>query len=244
MGNIPGRAWGVLARRTQSQHIMIKKSLFFIALLGGSVSAATVSSTQSFPILQNYTSTVGSTVVFDSSFLSASLASFNPALGTLDSFTITWTLAGNFSGTISAPGGSFSSAYNGFLTAAGHTLPANSPGSTNWTGGGGTGGGGQGGTPVNSPFTGTANPLSFTQTFAVSDAGVTYDQEVLTAMLGAGPVMLQWVTPLTITGNLDTLAVSGAGSVELSFDYTVVPEVSSSLLGLGGMLPLLVRRRR
>src|SRR6187401_3049699 len=110
----------VLLQQVQLRHSMIKKSLLFIVLLTGSASAATVSFTQSFPILQNYTSTVGSTVVFDSSFLSAGLPSFNPDLGTLDSFSITWTLAGNFSGALSAPGGGYSSAYSGFLMAAGH----------------------------------------------------------------------------------------------------------------------------
>lgn len=234
----------MLVQHVQLKHSMIKKSLLFIVLLTGSASAATVSSTQSFPILENYTSTVGSTVVFDSGFLSAGLPSFNPALGTLDSFSITWTLTGSFSGAISAPGGGYSSGYSGFLMAAGHTLPPTSPGAESWTGGGGTGGGGPAGTPVDSPFTGAANPLSFTQTFLVADAGITYDQEVLTAMLGTGPVMLEWVTPLTINGDFNTLAVSGSGDVELIFDYTPVPEVSSSLLGLGVLMPMMARRRR
>lgn len=223
---------------------MIKNILILICLSGASLQAATVTFTQNFTINKDYSTTGSTTEVVNTNFFTASLNSFDPALGTLHSFTITWSLAGTFSGVISQPGGGISSGYSGDYSVQSYPLPTDPPSAINWSGGGGNGGGGPGGTPFNLPLTSASAPLFFTRTFAVSVAGVDYDQAVRDAVTGSGPVILRWNTPLIISGNADTLNVTANGSAELTYTYTPAPEVSSSLLALGTLGMGLIRRRR
>lgn len=196
-----------------------------------------------FTFNQTYGSVLTPQVVFDSSYLTASVPAFETTLGTLESFAITWTLSGNFSGTL-ATAGAASSSYSGPFLVAGS--PASAVASA--TGGGGNGFGGGPGTVINLAL--TSGPTSSTQTFAVSGAGTTYDQSILTAILGTNPVALQWNTPLTISGGTSgagtwsNLTVAGTASAAISYTYSPVPEPSAALLGVSALGVACLRRRR
>lgn len=220
----------------------MKKTLLFAILCAGSASAATLLQTRSFTIDESYTAVTGPTQVFDDNYLSGTVDPFNGSLGTLESFTLTWTLSGNYTGPLANPGGATSIGYNGDFLIQGLTFPTSANG--DGSGGGGFGGGGAGGTIVNIAFTSPAAPTSFTRTFFVSGAGSDYDAAILTAVLGGSPLTLKWNTALSITGNFDTLDVDGAGSVQLTYNYTAVPEPSAALLGLAAAGFIGLRRRR
>jgi MYXO-CTERM domain-containing protein len=221
----------------------MKTFLPLVLLFTGAAGAATLVQTQNYTIAESYTGVTGPTVVVTGDYLTASLDPFSAALGTLESITITWTLAGNFSGTIAAPGGGVSAGYNGNFLVQSLTYPTSPNGSG--AGGGGNGSGGPGGMMVSAPLTAPGNPLSFTRTFFVADAGSDYDAGILAAFTGGSPVLLEWDTPLTIEGNWDDLDVSGSGSVEMVYTYAAVPEPSVALFGVIALgLAGLKRRRR
>lgn len=229
------------------QYSSIKYSVLILSALATAVSQAAVLTPPAvnFTFGTNYGAVTANKIVFDNTFLTASVPAFNATLGTLQSFSVTWTLSGNYNGTLST-GGGVSSAYNGPFRIASIA----SSGVANATGGGGNGSGGGPGTALNLPLTSALNPLSFTQTFAVSDVGAAYDPAVLTAVTGAGPVTLQWDTPLTITGGppnsaeWTNLTVSGTASAQISYTYNAIPEPSAAALGFAAMGAAFRRRRR
>lgn len=223
---------------------MIKTCLIVTFLLTPLLQAASVSFTKTFDISETYTGVAGSTEVFGNAFLTASLSTFSPALGTLDFFTITWSLEGNFTGTLSAPGGAGTAGYNGEFFTASLNLPAPAPAAGNWAGGGGNGSGGPGGMVLSIPLTAPGNPLSFSQTFSTADAGITYDQQILDAILSSEPLILQWSTPLTISGFFETLSVAASAFVEVAYEYSPVPESSTALLTGSIAMAAFSRRRR
>ena len=151
------------------------------------------------------------------------------ALGTLESFTLSWSLTGTFSG--SSGGGSIS--YVGDFLIQSIALPQN--------GGGGSGGGGA---PVSFDFPGTGAISTFTQTYNVADAGTTYDQAILDAITGSGDVTLVWDTPLTISGTFTDAAISATSDVAFSYTYSPVPEPSAVLMGVTAFIIAGFRRRR
>lgn len=198
----------------------------------------------SFTINQAYgavtASNIDPLVVFNSSFLTASLPAFDTTLGTLESFTVTWSLSGIYAGTLST-GGGVSSAYSGpfLINAIAAPLVPTTPS----TPGGGGGGGNGPGVVLTLPFTTAGNPLSFAQTFNVTDAGTLYDQEILDAVTGSGPVSHNWNTPLTISGNWSDLTVTGNASAAISYTYTI-PEASTFAVALSALGFSCFRRRR
>lgn len=224
---------------------MIKNCLFFTILLAPIAPAASVSFTKTFEIDESFTGVSGTTEVFDNTFLAGTLSTFDTSLGTLDSFTITWTISGSLSGTLSAPGGAATVAYSGEFFIASLNLPTSPPSASNWFGGGGYGSGGPGGMVLSIPLTAPGNPLSFTQTFLVSEAGISYDQAILDSLLGGEPVKLEWSTSLTFNGAFDTAVVTGDASAEITYDFTAVPEPSGALLvSMVLSTGLLIRSRR
>lgn len=200
--------------------------------------AATITSNFDFSIDKSYGEIVTSQEVFDTNYLTAPVAQFDSTIGILESFTITWTLSGTYLGNLST-GGGVSSEYNGSFLVGGLA----SPSVTAASGGGGFGNGGGPGTLIELPFTGLGNPISYTQTFLVSDVGTSYEQGVLDAVIGKGTVPLRWSTPLIIRGNWSNLAVNGSGSATIVYTYAV-PEASSLAAILFAAIPLSLRRRR
>jgi hypothetical protein len=222
------------------KHLMspaVPLSLLFLATTLTATHAAVLSPPAvDFALDRSYGSVTG-VEVFDASFLTASVPAFSSSLGTLESFTVTWTLAGSYSGILAATGG-FNAAYSGPFLIAGHSLL---PGEGSFNPGGGSGGGGPAGS-YSSPL--SNGPASFTQTFAVAEAGIAYDPSILTAVLGAGPVTLQWDTPLTIGGSWSELTVTGTASAAISYTYVAVPEASTLVLGISVLGAACLRRRR
>ena len=218
----------------------MKNSLLITFLAAGIANAATITHTTSYTISESYGAVAGPTQVVDGDYFKATAPAFDTGLGTLQSFTLTWTLAGSFTGPLAAPGGAGGVGYSGafLIDGIGFATSGNGPGS----GGGGNGSGGPGGMVLNLAFTAPGNPLSFTRTFLVSEAGVDYDQAILDAVLGGSAVPLEWDTPLTITGTYDSLTVTGSGSVALAYNY--VPEPSVAVLGVVAIGSAFLRRRR
>lgn len=211
--------------------------LFTIALAAASAHAA-VYSPSPFPISisQSYGAVTGPQEVFNSSFLTAQLPAFDSTLGTLESFSVTWTLEGIYSGTLSTGGGVGSSYSGPFLIATIAVPNATNPG-------GGNGNGGAPGTMLSIPFASSSAQTSYTATFAVADAGTVYPQGILNAVTGPGPVTHNWNTPLTITGNWSDLTVTGNASAAISYTYSI-PEASTFALGLAALGSACLRRRR
>lgn len=210
---------------------MLKTILIPIALTVATATAATISYTSTTPLSFNesYGSVSGNTIVFDSTFLSASVPSFDAALGTLEGVSVTWTMSGTLSGTI-PNGGSFSTSYGGPYLINGIS------GVTAFNGS--TGNGGAPGTSFSSPL--TSGAVSQTQSFSLADTAI------LTSVMGTGLVALRWETPLTVTANptLDGLNVTGNPTATITYTYSAIPEASSFALGVLGLGSICLRRRR
>jgi len=217
-----------------------------LILLALAVTAATADAAVSSPspvtftINQTYGAMTTSQIVFDSIYLTASLPAFDTTLGTLESFTVTWSLSGLYSGTLST-GGGVGSSYSAPFSIASFTVP-NPISSSNPGGGNGNGGGP--GTVLSIPFTAPSNPVSFERTLNAADAGTLYDQGILNAVTGTAPVTHSWSTPLTITGNWSNLTVTGNASASISYTYSPIPEASTFALGLAALGTACLRRRR
>lgn len=212
---------------------MLKTILIPIALTIATTHAATVSYTSTTPLSFNetYGTVTSPVVVFDSTFLSATVPAFDAALGTLTGVSITWTLAGSYSGVISGPnGGGYSSGYSGPFLINGISGVSGF--------GGGNGGGGDPGAFGATPFNSLSD--SATQSFTVANAAI------LASVTGTEPVTLQWSTPLTITPqpSLDSLEVSGTATVSITYTYSAIPEASTLALGVLGLGSICFRRRR
>ncbi|MBK1883987.1 hypothetical protein JIN85_16325 [Luteolibacter pohnpeiensis] len=206
----------------------MKKYLFSAMLCLGSAKAATVSYSDSFNVNESYASITSPQEVFSAGYLTAQLPAFDASLGTLESFTITWSL----SGTLDASSGGGSVGYVGDFLIASTTL----------TGASGGGGGGGGGAPVSFSFPGGST--SFSYTYNVADVGTTFDQTILDALTGGGDVDVTWDTPFTISSTFTDANISINASVDLTYTYSPIPEPSSALLGAAAIGSAFVRRRR
>lgn len=159
---------------------------------------------------------------------------FNSLLGTLVSFTVDFALTYDGSQT-NGPGG------GGFSMGTGGNMKLNGINYSGIGGGNGTGGG---------PFAvvTTSYPNNFSQTFLVANAGVTYDPNILAAVIGAVPfeVRHEHSPILTVTGDASAFlfSIREGSTISLTYDYVPVPEPGSAALGLLAAALLAGRRRR
>lgn len=198
--------------------------MFFGGLFSDRLSAGVVTQVKNFNDTQSG-SGAGTFVHAGPGGLSDSFNPFNSSLGTLDSFSIAWVIDLTSSGTAGADGGSLQVQMGGtFLV---NTASYN--------------GGGDGDSSGNGPFsvlpTINAN-LTNTSNFLVSNAGVTYDPQILASVTGNTPFQLSFsngdnnAVYTNYTGAASVSAVM-ASSVTLTYNYTgaPVPEPSSMLIG-------------
>lgn len=205
----------------------------FLLTVTGVAPAATIIQTESF----NLTATAsggGTTVLADSNGLSASFSPFNQSLGTLLSFLIEWDLLMAAEGTTSGSGGSFTISIGGTFYVDDRS----------YNGGGDGGGTGSG---PNTFISDSAMVMS-SDNFLVTNAGVTYDPAILTAVLGMSNFDLEYrnVSDTAFTSFNDMAEITSelTGSVTLTYNYTpAIPAPASSLLLLLG-LGLMGRQQR
>ena len=215
---------------------MLKTILIPIALTIATSRAATVSySGDQLNINKTFSSVVSSQVVFDSTYLSASIPSFNAALGTLESFSVNWKLTGDYSGTLST-GGAVNSSYGGVFRINDIAITASN------NGGNGSGNGAN--IFFSLPLASSEAQRTYTFTFLASEAGSSYNAAVLTALTGTDPVSFRWDTPLTIGGSWATLNVVGTATSSITYTYSAIPEASTLALGVLGLGSACLRRRR
>jgi hypothetical protein len=159
---------------------------------------------------------------------------FNSLLGTLESFTVDFALTYDGSHTNGPGGGGFSMGTSGDLTLAGITFS-------------GTGGGnGTGGAPFD--IVTVSYPNTFSQTFLVANAGVTYDPAILAAVTGGAPfeVRHEHNPTMSPTANASSflMSIREGSTLSLTYTYDPIPEPGTAALGLLAAAFAAARRRR
>ena len=170
------------------------------------------------------TSGTGTLVVSDATasgsngFTGTGFTPFDPALGTLTSFTINWSTTLTASGTVSPS----ASEIGGVTLQIGGNFYLNSD---NYSGTGGGGGNAGGPGSVINPVVATAGE---SKTFQVAGAGTAYNPALLTAVTGTADLSLSYRGTLGSQGNLAQITynalsnLSGTyeGTVTLTYTYT------------------------
>jgi hypothetical protein len=192
---------------------MLTLRLPCLLLACAGLQAVAQSVTQTVPFSFSDSGALPLTIVTPGDF-TGTLQPFNPALGTLESFQIDWSIDFSASGTVTGgTGGSF------YSTGAGGAYYING---ISYSGdGGGLGDGGPLGDPVSLFFN-----VSDSQLFQVADAGVSYNPSILTAVLGIGTFPLFWDTGFGIDGT-DVSGVSGSAIGSVAITYNYVPEADT-----------------
>jgi len=157
----------------------------------------------------------GSANLVNSGFFSANMQPFNSSLGTLLSFTAKWEISGLLSGFAGPTGGNASGS---FTNPTGGVLFTIAGGIYD-----GSGGGNGNGAGPDQPFIvilPAGGPIVSDKTFAVADAGVTYDPAILTAVTGTSPFAAAFTGGVTVSyGTVVNLAASVTGKVTLTYTY-------------------------
>lgn len=219
------------------------KSLVFglLVLLSGNcrlIQAATLSQTFNFSDTATVSGSGKIVHANSSGIISTNFNPFNSSLGTLMSFKIDWTATVTASGTTSATGGSFSPSLGGTLY-----IGANSYGGDG--GGNGTGGG-------PNTFVGPISAgINNSNSFLVSNAGVTYNANILSTVTGGSPFNIRYSngsgdTIFTSYTNMASTTSTLTGSVTLTYTYEAasVPEPTSFSIGSLLCTSLIAMRRR
>jgi hypothetical protein len=164
---------------------------------------------------------------------------FNSALGTLDSFTLAWSISMTGDGVGDAGGGGMSIGYGG--SAFVNTTTYNGIGN-----GAGTSGIG--------PFSTLSKSDSMTNAYTVANAGVTYDPVILAAITGGSTFSMSYKNGSSNTAYASYTNVVSATStftagLTVTYNYTAapaaVPEPSVAVVGLAlAAATVVVRRRR
>ncbi len=210
------------------------KSLLLVLLSAVAANAATSVQTETLSFTKTFSGTATESIPMLSTFTMA-VDPFDPSLGTLDSFTISWAPFGSYSSTVisSSPGGNTNANLGGVVY-------------LNNTAFNGIGGAGNGSASTNGLITGTlafpSGPI--VTTVQAATPGSTTNQALLALVTGSGPLALRWDTPLGlgygyVTDGTVTVGVVGT----MTYNYTAVPEPSAMVLGAVGMLACLRRRR-
>lgn len=210
------------------------KSILILCLLAGAAQAATLVQSQTFTTSRSYSGNMGGDSFPTKAVFSATINPFDPSLGTLQSFTVSWVLTGSVSGMGGASGtGVATLSVGGSASLNGSYFASVSGGAT---------------VPVtaNQPFSSAVSmstPLE--NTYTVPYPG-TYNPALLAAVTGTAPVLFVWdgtysmsysnVAPV----NYNTNAVA---VVTYTYAPAAVPEASVLGLGVIGGLTLLRRRR-
>jgi hypothetical protein len=197
--------------------------MFFGGVFSDRSSAGVVTQVKNFNDTQSG-SGAGTFVHSGTAGLSDSFNPFDSSLGTLDSFSIAWVVALNANGSADAGGGTVQVQMGGSFY-----VDTNS-----YSGGGGGDNTGSG--PFGTFRTVTA-VVTNTQSFLVSNAGVSYNPAILASVTGGTPFQLSYgsgsnVITTSYSGTSSVTAVM-TGSATLTYNYTAapVPEPSSMLIG-------------
>lgn len=188
----------------------------------------------------------GTFELFDDQFFSLTANPFDPSLGTLVSATVSFT---DFS-----------------VSGLGTALEQNAATSINISGPYTIGGATFDGAGVNdSQISSVAGELlefnltldDITQTFFVADDGLpfgdpnlvgeAFDPVILDAITGSVPFDVQFNSagPITLTNVIDVEAEASATiSIQYHFEPTAIPEPSSAVVAMPGLMAMAVRRRR
>jgi len=208
----------------------IKALLIPAALLVAPVSlhAATVVQTANYSFnntYPSYDSTVTTDPVIPSSFFNHSFNTFNTALGTLDSVTVSWTFGGNFTATL-VNGGAATTSFGGAYSFNGTTYGS--------AGGGGGNGGGPG-TQLSVPFSLNGGSFSATLTSA---------SPAWSAFTSGSTYLSTWDNPVTFSGTVTNLNYVANGTETITYNYTPAPEPAAATVAAMSALMLGLRRRR
>jgi len=203
------------------------KQYLCLLITAGCASAATVTQTASFGISQALTT--GETTFAGPALFVTTIGPFDQSLGSLDSVSVIWEVAGQVSGTL-PNGGSASISYGGPVFMGTVQIAA-------FGGGNGTGGG---------PGTVFDFPFSLTQTALYSETQLNPgDADAWALVNGAESFTAIWSSPFTLNISGDvTGAAAGDVSMSVIYNYTAIPEPSGSALVLVSAFALLARRRR
>jgi hypothetical protein len=214
------------------------KAILLITLaMTAAAGAVTITQSHDYPVslsantvsdLPEITPASGTYLVAPGSYFTFAAAPFDTSLGNLTSVTVIWSMTGSFSATAGPVGGGGSVSFGGDIAANGTVV------------GGGGGGGGSGGGPS------TAFSSIFPTGPSSYSANLTSGAPGFDAFTGTSPATVTWDSPVVYSGNADStnLSVTGTGNVTVVYNYDVVPEPASCVLGLVSSLALVLRRRR
>lgn len=192
----------------------------------GGVQAGVVTQTKTFSDTQTNSGT-GQIVHAGLSGLTESFNPFNSALGTLDSYTITWSTTTTGSGTTGNAGGAYT------LNQGGTFYVGTSPYS-----GGGAGNSASG--VANTVLEQKTSTVNNTKTFLPSEAGVTYDPAIYGRVIGSSPFTLSYggnsPTIYTTYNVMATVTSTLSGSVTLTYNYTAAPVPEPASMWIGASL--------
>jgi hypothetical protein len=189
---------------------------FVLGLLCFAATPAVASIVQTFPFSLNESgSGPVSETVFPSGFSTGNtVAPFAAQDGTLIDFTVSWIMNFDLNGTAGSGGGGGDASAGGSYYLNGIAYDGN---------GNGNGAGGPPGTFVDIPFS-----VSDSDTFLVSEAGITYDPDILAAVEGGSDFALLWNAPVIIDApGLASYNLSINATATITYDY--VPEPSALL---------------
>ncbi len=184
-------------------------------LFGGALVAAAVTTppqTTPFDLVESFSGS-GMGTVADNGDLSALFQPFDSALGTLQSFLISWNLSGEYTGTAAATeGGSAQMNLGGVFAINGSTFN-------------GTGGGANVAVGPGEMFDEDYAAAPFSYDFQVAAAGMQYDPAILATVTGTEPFTATYTSgapqgPVFVNySGLEALNVTFTGSVTLTYTY-------------------------
>ena len=190
--------------------------LFTLACLPALAGGAELVQTATFNTVESGSGT-GKLVIVPKEGLSVGpLEPFNNQLGTLNSFTISWSSTLLTSGVVAGSGaGSFGVSISGSFGVNG----------VSYSGGGNGGGTSGSAAAILGPI---SVPVVQSNVFKVSEAGSDYDPAILSAVTGNSNIPVSWISTSSALAevnfsNLGSLTSSLTGTVTLTYDYTPRP---------------------
>jgi hypothetical protein len=203
------------------------------AVLLASLSAHAAVFVQTVPFNLTASGTTSTSALVNSGDLTGTVAPFNPGFGTLTSFNVVWHLTYTLNCVNDASGTGTSSSIS-----CGGTFYLNG------TGYDGDGGGNGNGAAPNASYVVTFD-LDHSNSFAVDQSGVSYSPALLAAVTGGSSFPVAYSSPTTPNlGHVSSWSASAVGSVQVSYNYTPVPEPLSAAMVGAGLVAVAVGFRR